>query len=67
MFQRTHGTKRYHHPVVGDLVLGYEAFTPADDPEQTLGVSTAEPDSPSAERLKLLAGWSRSPHPDRTA
>ena len=64
VFQRTHGTKRYHHPIVGELVLGYEAFSPADDPEQTLGVSTAEPGSPSAERLKLLASWSRPPqHP----
>lgn len=63
VFQRTHGTKHFHHPVVGDLVLGYEAFSPADDPEQTLGVSTAEPGSPSAERLQLLASWSRSPRP----
>ncbi|MEW2291023.1 helix-turn-helix transcriptional regulator [Streptomyces sp. NPDC047841] len=61
VFQRTHGTKLFHHPVVGDLVLGYEAFTPADDPEQTLGVSTVEPGSPSAERLKLLAGWAEAP------
>ncbi|MGW1916808.1 helix-turn-helix domain-containing protein [Streptomyces sp. NPDC002076] len=62
VFQRTHGTKHYHHPVVGDLILGYEAFTPADDPEQTLGVSTAEPGSPSAERLSLLAGCAGSAH-----
>ncbi|MGW2715510.1 hypothetical protein ACWC4J_42135 [Streptomyces sp. NPDC001356] len=39
--QRTHGTKRLRHPVLGDLVLGdlvlgYEAFIPVDDPEQTL-------------------------------
>ncbi|MET9170189.1 helix-turn-helix transcriptional regulator [Streptomyces misionensis] len=60
VFQRTHGTKHLRHPVVGDLVLGYEAFTPVDDPEQTLGISTAEPDSPTAERLALLAGWARS-------
>ncbi|MGW3288265.1 helix-turn-helix domain-containing protein [Streptomyces sp. NPDC001002] len=61
VFQRTHGTKHYHHPVVGELVLGYEAFAPTDDPEQILGISTAEPGSASAERLKLLASWSRSP------
>ncbi|CAK7284497.1 helix-turn-helix transcriptional regulator [Streptomyces sp. RM1] len=60
VFQRTHGTKHLRHPVVGDLVLGYEAFTPVDDPEQTLGISTAEPDSPTAERLALLADWARS-------
>ncbi|MFI6359894.1 helix-turn-helix transcriptional regulator [Streptomyces sp. NPDC050743] len=62
VFQRTHGTKHYHHPVVGDLILRYEAFTPADDAEQTLGVSTAEPGSPSAERLSLLASWAGSAH-----
>jgi len=43
VFQRTHGDKRFHHPVVGDLSSTYEARTPADDLEQTLGVSTAEP------------------------
>jgi transcriptional regulator with XRE-family HTH domain len=58
VFQRTHGTKRYHHALVGDLVLGYEAFTATDDPDQTLGIYTAEPGSPSDDRLKLLASWS---------
>jgi transcriptional regulator with XRE-family HTH domain len=62
VFQRTHGSKEFHHPLVGDLVLRYEAFTPVDDPEQTLGVSTAEPGTPSAERLKLLASWAASAH-----
>ena len=68
VFRRTHGTKRFHHPVVGDLILGYEAFTPTDDPEQLLGVYTAEPGSPSEQRLRLLAGWTsdRCPRPSRT-
>ncbi|POX58626.1 transcriptional regulator [Streptomyces sp. Ru62] len=66
VFQRTHGTKHLRHPVVGDLVLGYEAFTPVDDPEQTLGMSTAEPGSPTAERLALLARWAPSA-PNRAA
>ena len=57
VFERGHGIKHFHHPVVGDLVLNYEAFTPTDDPEQLLGISTAEPGSVSAERLKLLASW----------
>jgi transcriptional regulator with XRE-family HTH domain len=55
VFRRTHGTKHFRHPVVGELVLGYEAFTPTDDPDQTLGVSTAEPGSASAQALRLLA------------
>lgn len=46
MYQRTHGTTHLHHPLVGDLVQGYEAFAPVDDPEQTLGPATVEPGSP---------------------
>jgi transcriptional regulator with XRE-family HTH domain len=62
VFQRTHGTKHYHHPLVGDLVLGYESFTATDDRDQTLGIYTAEPGSSSEERLKLLASWSSPSH-----
>jgi transcriptional regulator with XRE-family HTH domain len=62
VFQRTHGTKHYHHALVGDLVLGYESFTATDDPDQTLGIYTAEPGSPSADRLRLLASWSAPAH-----
>lgn len=54
--RRTHGSKHYHHPVVGDLMLEYEALTPAGDPDQTLGLHTAEPGSPSEHGLRLLAG-----------
>ncbi|MFD7896757.1 helix-turn-helix transcriptional regulator [Streptomyces sp. NPDC059743] len=57
VLRRTHGSKRYHHPVVGDLDLEYEALTPAGDPEQTLGLHTAEPGSPSEQALRLLASW----------
>jgi transcriptional regulator with XRE-family HTH domain len=53
----THGTKSYHHPLVGDLTLEYEAFVPTGDPEQTLGLHTAEPGSPSEHALRLLAAW----------
>jgi transcriptional regulator with XRE-family HTH domain len=62
VFQRTHGMKRFHHALIGDLVLGYETFTATDDPYQMLGVYTAEPCSPSADRLKLLASWSATAH-----
>jgi transcriptional regulator with XRE-family HTH domain len=55
--RRTHGIKRYHHPLVGDLILGYEAFTTADDPDQRLGLHTAEPGSASETALRLLLNW----------
>ena len=57
VYRRTNGTKHYHHPVVGDLTLDYEALAPNGDPDQILGVHTAEPGSPSAHALRLLADW----------
>jgi transcriptional regulator with XRE-family HTH domain len=57
--QHTYGVRNCHHGLVGDLELGYEAFTPADDPEQTLWVSTVQPGSASEERLKVLASWAQ--------
>lgn len=54
---RTHGTgtKRFHHPDVGELVLAYEELAITAEPGLVLLVYTAEPGSPSAERLRLLA------------
>ena len=43
----THGTRLYHHPVVGSLTLDYEIFSPAGDEDQRLVLHTAEPGSPS--------------------
>jgi transcriptional regulator with XRE-family HTH domain len=50
------GVKRIHHPVVGDLDLGYEVMKLAAD-ELTMFVYTAEAGSRSAESLNLLASW----------
>ncbi|WP_308222637.1 hypothetical protein [Kitasatospora sp. A2-31] len=52
-----HGTKDLHHPVVGRLTLRYETLRPAGDPDQVLVTYHAEPGSPSAESLRLLASW----------
>ncbi|HWC83224.1 MAG TPA: helix-turn-helix transcriptional regulator [Pseudonocardiaceae bacterium] len=49
------GTKHMHHPLVGDLILDYESLTVTDDPEQTLGIYTAEPGSESDRNLRKLA------------
>jgi transcriptional regulator with XRE-family HTH domain len=67
---RTHGTgtKRFQHPVVGELSLAYEELAITAEPGLILMVYTAEPGSPTAERLQLLASWSashqRNPRPD---
>lgn len=55
--RRTTGTKDYHHPLVGDLTVTYQALTPADDPDQILFVYGTEPHSPSETALRLLAQW----------
>jgi hypothetical protein len=59
---RTHGsgTKRFTHPVVGELTLAYEELAVTAEPGLVLMVYTAEPGSPSAERLRLLASWGAS-------
>lgn len=56
---RTHGagTKRFVHPVVGELTLAYEELALTAEPGNVMLIYTAEPGSPSAERLRLLASW----------
>ncbi|WP_328500399.1 helix-turn-helix transcriptional regulator [Streptomyces sp. NBC_00457] len=54
------GTKRFHHPVVGDLTVAWHGSAVDDEPDLTLLIYTAEPGSPSEEALRLLASWSTS-------
>ncbi len=63
VLRRTHGTKHYHHPVVGDLHFSYETLQPPGDTDQTLCVYNVEPGSPTAEALQLLNSWT-APQPD---
>jgi hypothetical protein len=55
-FHRT-GTKRLHHQVVGDLDLTYEAMDLSADPDLTLFVYIAEPNTPTEAALNFLASW----------
>jgi transcriptional regulator with XRE-family HTH domain len=52
------GTKRLHHPLVGDLTLAYESLELPADPSLTLVTYSAEPGSASEAVLQELAGWS---------
>jgi MmyB-like transcription regulator ligand binding domain/Helix-turn-helix domain len=51
------GTKRFHHPVVGDLTLAFEALDLAADENLRISAYTAEPGTPSADALNVLASW----------
>jgi transcriptional regulator with XRE-family HTH domain len=56
---RTHGTgtKHFHHHVVGDLTLAYESLDLRAEPGLTMTIYSAEPNSPTAYALALLASW----------
>jgi transcriptional regulator with XRE-family HTH domain len=55
------GTKRIHHPVVGEIELSYESMQLPGDAGLTLNVYTPEPGSRSADALRLLASWTATP------
>jgi transcriptional regulator with XRE-family HTH domain len=57
-YHRT-GTKRLHHPLVGELTLDFEAFDLPGDTGQRLNIYAAPPDTPTADALALLASWSQ--------
>lgn len=57
MAPRTGGTKAFHPPVAGELVLAWDALTCVADPDQQLIVWSAEPDSRTYEGLRFLSSW----------
>ncbi len=67
---RTHGTgtKRFQHPDVGELVLAYEELALTAEPGLAMIIYTAEPGSPSAEKLRILGSLAagQAPAPQRS-
>jgi transcriptional regulator with XRE-family HTH domain len=53
----SYGTKRFRHPVVGDLTLDCDTWDSPDGHEQRLLVLTAEPGTPDHQALSILAEW----------
>jgi MmyB-like transcription regulator ligand binding domain len=51
------GVKHFHHQVVGNLDLAYESVDMISEPGLTLTIYAAEPASPTAQALGLLASW----------
>jgi hypothetical protein len=52
------GVKQFHHPVVGDLELVFEAMAVEAEEGLILTALSAEPGTPSHDALKLLETWS---------
>jgi transcriptional regulator with XRE-family HTH domain len=60
---KTSGTKRFLHPMVGELTLSYETFTVNGAAGQMLLVYHAEPGSPSERALALLGSMTADTAP----
>ena len=56
------GTKNFHHTTVGKLDLAYESVDMIADPGLTITIYAAEPASPTAHALDLLASWDSAPN-----
>lgn len=55
------GTKNFHHHEVGEITLTYEGLELTAEPGLSFLIYTAEPGSPSQERLHLLASLAATP------
>ena len=53
----SHGQKRYRHALVGDLALDCDTWSSPDGSGQRLVVLTAEPGTPSFDKLRILGSW----------
>jgi len=60
---KIHGHKLINHPVVGELKFDYESLAPPGDTDQLVITYTVEVNSPTDERLRLLASWQASEIP----
>jgi transcriptional regulator with XRE-family HTH domain len=54
------GAQPFRHPLVGDLVLSYDALEISADPGLTIVAYTAEPGSPAQQALDALTGSTSS-------
>ena len=59
------GVKVFHHPVVGELRLAYESLELTDGTGLAMSVYSAEPGTPSQEKMALLASWAATVERER--
>ncbi|MGI5442954.1 helix-turn-helix transcriptional regulator [Streptomyces shenzhenensis] len=53
----TKGIKRFLHPAIGEIALVHESLDLPGDDGLSITVYNADPDTPAADALKLLASW----------
>ena len=57
LFEHTFGVKRFFNETVGELKVNYETLPLPGDNGQTVVVYSANAESPSEEKLRLLSSW----------
>jgi transcriptional regulator with XRE-family HTH domain len=57
--EKTFGTKKVRHPLVGDMTLSWETLRMPSEPDLFFTTYHAEPGTASAEALQLLASWGK--------
>ena len=57
MHEHRSGAKGYRHPAVGDLKLHFENLDMPGEPSLHITVFNADDNSPTADKLILLASW----------
>lgn len=60
------GTKTIHHPDLGVLTFDWDGFQWAGDPDQQLIIWSAEPGSPTHDKLRILSSWLTTPSTQET-
>ncbi|WP_116202812.1 helix-turn-helix transcriptional regulator [Amycolatopsis circi] len=71
--RHSRGRKTVHHRAAGRMDLAYDDFALPGDPHVSITTYTADPDTPSADGLTLLAAWAETrkqpahPRESRTA
>ncbi|HWS37669.1 MAG TPA: helix-turn-helix transcriptional regulator [Actinoplanes sp.] len=58
------GVKKFRHPLVGEITLTFNELALPGDPGLSIKAYTADPHSPSAEKLQLLGNWSNQVSPE---
>jgi hypothetical protein len=57
VYVHRHTSKRFRHPVIGEVELAVETMPLSGDPDQVLVAYSAAPGSPAEDGLRLLASW----------
>ncbi|MFJ8054446.1 helix-turn-helix transcriptional regulator [Streptomyces luteogriseus] len=65
--RHSRGRKVVHHPAVGTMTLAYDDFALPGDPHVSITTYTADPGTPSADALTLLAAWAETQKQSQTA